>query len=189
MQLQLASGTGIDVRLGEKRNIAAHVVDGLLQRFAARRCRVCRAFKTFCAAFRLGRFALLLLGEAQALAGLPCVRKAQRLCDLLGAPEIRLLAAADPAAGAAAPQKSALDLALLLVGKAVIIGLVEVQLQLAGFPVAHIVAFALRGGGEAGNELVRGDGQHLIVNGHGVFLSFFFRSIAPRGVAPRQSIW
>ena len=103
---------------------------------APRRCGVCRTFETFCAAFRFFRFALLLLCEAQTLAGRSSIRKAQRLRDLLGAPEIRFLATADPAAGAAAPQERAFNLALCVIVQRVIRGLFEMQFELLRFKVA-----------------------------------------------------
>ena len=64
-----------------------------------------------------GLLALHLLGKAQALARLPGVGQADALRAAARPMQIRLFAAADPAAGIAAPQKIALDIGFLPVGQ------------------------------------------------------------------------
>ena len=136
-----ASCARVDVRLREERDIAAHILDGLLQGFAALRSCV----RSCVHALRSGRCAvclpLHLFLECQFFAGLALILRAQVFCYALNIGKVRPLCTAYPAAATTGEKEVASDRGLRFVWHGLIFFFREVKFELVRFTVDNVIHF------------------------------------------------
>ena len=139
-----ASCARVDVRLREERDIAAHILDGLLQGFAALRCHVGSSFHPVSSCRCAVCLPFHLFFEGQFFAGLALILRAQVFCYALNIGKVRTLCTAYPAAAASGKQEIAFDFGFGFFAERLIFFFREVQLQLVGFAVYDVKHIDLR---------------------------------------------
>ena len=131
----------VDVRLREERDIAAHVLDGLLQGFAALRSCV----RSCVHALRSGRCAvclpLHLFLECQFFSGLALILRAQVFRYALNIRKVRTLCTAYPAAATTGEKEVASDRGLRFVRHGLILFLRKVKFKLICLAVDDVIHF------------------------------------------------